>query len=131
MISGGARSSTPLHVVTLTPFYPTASDDANGCFVAEPLPIVAQFGIHNSVLAVQPWHRGPVSADRHSTAATWIRYVSIPSGLGLASAGAFLFAHIVGRLRTLHREHRIDVLHAHGPLPCGHAAMLAADELKI
>lgn len=99
--------------------------------MAEPLPIVAQFGIHNSVLAVQPWHRGPVSANRDATAATWIRYVSIPSGVGLASAGAFLFAHIVGRLRTLHREHRIDVFHAHGPLPCGHAAMLVARELKI
>ena len=26
-----------LHVLTLTPFYPTDTDDASGCFVAEPL----------------------------------------------------------------------------------------------
>src|SRR5205807_5475775 len=63
--------------------------------------------------------------------ANFIRYFSLPSGVGLASAGAFLFARILGQVRELHRAHKIDVIHAHGPLPCGHAAMLLSRELKI
>ena len=32
--SGGAR---PLHVLTITPFYPKIGNESGGCFVAEPL----------------------------------------------------------------------------------------------
>jgi len=49
----------------------------------------------------------------------------------LPTAGAFVFARIVGRLRELHQAQPIDLIHAHGPLPCGHAAMLLSGELNI
>ena len=34
-----------MRVLTLTPFYPSASDDAEGCFIAEPLRELNQFAI--------------------------------------------------------------------------------------
>src|SRR5436853_7308053 len=113
-----------MHVLTLTPFYPTTQDDANGCFIAEPLSALASLGVHNSVVVAEPFYRE--SAKLHPTAPTAksIQYFSLPSGAGLASAGAFLFARILGQIRKQHRSHKIDVIHAHGPLPCGHAAML-------
>jgi glycosyltransferase involved in cell wall biosynthesis len=124
--------SRPLHVLTLTPFYPTNTDDAAGCFVYEPLLWTSKFGICNTVFAAQPFYRGgKIESDRFSMPAQWIRYFAIPGGLGLPSAGAFLFAQTVGRLREMQREHRIDLIHAHGALPCGHAAMLLSRELGI
>lgn len=121
----------PLHVLTLTPFYPTAEDDANGCFVAEPLAVLAQLGVRNSILTAQPFYRGKLSGNDAAPKAEYRKYFSLPGGFGLASAGAFLFASIVGRVRHLNRERKIDVIHAHGPLPCGHAAMLLGRELGI
>jgi len=120
-----------MHVLTLTPFYPTTQDDANGCFVAEPLSALASLGVRNSVVVGQPFYRE--SAKLHSAApsAKFVRYFSLPSGAGLPTAGAFLLARILGQIRELHLSHKIDVIHAHGPLPCGHAAMLLSRELKI
>src|SRR5437660_910385 len=103
----------PLHVLTLTPFYPTARDDANGCFVAEPLAALAELGAQNSILATQPFYREGERAHPNAPAAHFIRYFSLPGGAGLASAGAFLFARILSRIRELHRQHQIDIIHAH------------------
>src|SRR5271157_5903604 len=85
-------TSTRMRVLTLTPFYPTASDDAAGCFIAEPLRQLVEFGVNSCVVAVQPLHRSRAGASTIPPIATWVRYPSIPSGIGLASAGAFLYA---------------------------------------
>lgn len=121
----------PIHVLTITPFYPSQNDDAAGCFVAEPLDALANSGIANTVFAVQPFYRAKVRARGTGVPAVWLRYFSLPGGVGLPTAGAFVFARIVGRVRALHRFHRVDVVHAHAPLPCGHAAMLLSAELGI
>jgi len=42
-----------------------------------------------------------------------------------------VFAHCVAKLRERHRARPIHVIHAHGALPCGHAAMLLSRELGI
>ncbi len=129
--SKAKEPARPLHVLTLTPFYPSAHDDASGCFVAEPLEAVAETGVANTVFAVQPFYRGKLRAKESGVPAHWLGYFSLPGGVGLPTAGAFLFARIVGRVRELQRSHRIDVIHAHAPLPCGHAAMLLSAELGI
>jgi glycosyltransferase involved in cell wall biosynthesis len=121
----------PIHVLTLTPFYPSEHDDAGGCFVSEPLDWLAKYGVMNSVIAVQPFYRGKLRARHSGVSARWIRYFSLPGGFGLPTAGAFLFARIVGLVRELQRSQRIDLVHAHAPLPCGHAAMLVSAELGI
>jgi len=123
--------SSPLHVLTLTPFYPSASDDAIGCFVAEPLDVLAKSGVANTVFAAQPFYRGRVQSKASGVPARWVRYFSLPGNVGLPTAGAFLFARIVGQVRELHRCHPIDLVHAHAPLPCAHAAMLLNTELGI
>lgn len=120
-----------MHVLTLTPFYPSENDDAGGCFVAEPIEALARAGVRNTVLAVQPFYRGRLRARKSEVTAEWLRYFSLPGGLGLPSAGAFLFARVVGKVRELQQSQPIDLVHGHGPLPCGHAAMLMSAELKL
>ncbi len=125
------QTRTPLHVLTLTPFYPSDGDDSAGCFVAEPLAALSNIGIVNTVLAVQPFYRKKLRAPGNAVSAKWLRYFSLPGGLGLPTAGAFVFARIVSEVRALQQKQRIDVVHAHGPLPCGHAAMLLCAELGL
>jgi teichuronic acid biosynthesis glycosyltransferase TuaC len=131
--SQGHRShnAAPIHVFTLTPFYPSEQDDAAGCFVSEPLEELAKAGVRNTVFALQPIYRARQRARASAVSAQWLRYLSLPGGFGLPSAGAFAFARIVNRLRQLHASQPVDLIHAHGPLPCGHAAMLASAELNI
>jgi glycosyltransferase involved in cell wall biosynthesis len=80
---------------------------------------------------VQPFYRGRVRGADNGVTAEWVRYFSLPSDTGLPTAGAFLFARIVSRLRELHNQRQVDLIHAHGPLPCGHAAMLLSAELGV
>jgi glycosyltransferase involved in cell wall biosynthesis len=125
------RSARALHILTLTPFYPTDQDDAAGCFISEPLAWLEKAGVHNTVFAVQPVYRGVLRASESAVTARWLRYLSFPGGFGLPSAGAFLFARVVSQFRKLHASQHIDLIHAHGPVPCGHAAMLLSAELDI
>ena len=133
-MSGGeeaASSTGRLHILTLTPFYPTARDDANGCFVAEPLTALSKLGVVHSIFAVAPVYRKVVPLSSGAPPAQWVRYLAFPGGLGLASSGAFLFSRLLSRVRGLHTRMPIDLIHAHGPLPAGHAAMLLQRELGI
>jgi glycosyltransferase involved in cell wall biosynthesis len=122
---------TLMQVLTLTPFYPTASDDATGGFIAEPLREMEQFGVTSCVVAVQPSYRSRAGSNAVAPPATWIRYPCMPGGIGLASAGAFLYASLISKVRRLHQSQRIDLIHAHAALPCGHAAVLLSRELNI
>lgn len=126
-----SKGRGPIHVLTLTPFYPSERDDAAGCFIAEPLEWLARTGVVNTVFAVQPFYRGKLHTRGSDVPAKWLRYFSLPGGFGLPTAGAFLFATFVARVRELHRVQRIDLLHAHAALPCGHAAMLLSAELGL
>ncbi len=121
----------PLHVLTLTPFYPSDYDEAAGCFVAEPLEALAKTGVVNTVFAAQPAYRKSTARRDSGWHAEWLRYLSLPGGLGLPTAGAFLFARIVGRVRELRKLGQIDLVHAHAPLPGGHAALLLSMELGV
>ena len=124
-------SRNPLHVLTLTPFYPSRDDDASGCFVSEPLACLAKVGLRNTVFVAQPLYGRRHHANDSGVSAEWLRHFALPGALGVPIAGAFVFARIVGRVRTLHRLQPIDLIHAHGSIPCGHAAMLLSNELGI
>jgi teichuronic acid biosynthesis glycosyltransferase TuaC len=125
------RSHEPIHVLTLTPFYPSDGNEGRGCFVAEPLEWTEVLEIKNTVYAVQPFYRGRVHPGGSASPAHWIRFPSLPSGLGLPSSGAFLFARLVRKARELHGANPIDIIHAHGALPCGHAAALLSRALAV
>lgn len=127
-----AVTSNPktLHVLTLTPFYPNSKNEVSGCFIAEPLKLIEEMGVEHSVFAAQSLYQGKASPDAKNPA-QWARYFSLPGGLGLSSAGAFLFANLISRVRSLHQRKPIDLIHAHATLPCGHAAMLLAQQLGI
>jgi teichuronic acid biosynthesis glycosyltransferase TuaC len=128
---GEKNHQRAMRVLTLTPFYPTASDDAEGCFIADPLRELEEFGVNSCVVAVQPLHRTSAGSGAITPAASWVRYPCLPGGVGLASAGALLYARLISKARKLHRSQPIDLIHAHAALPCGHAAVLLSRELKI
>jgi glycosyltransferase involved in cell wall biosynthesis len=120
-----------LNVLTITPFYPTASDDAGGCFIAEPLAELAKLGVANEIFAVSPRHHAIGPLHPQAPRATSIQYAAIPSNWGLASSGSFLASSMRSWIRKLRDERRVDLIHAHSALPCGHAAMLLGRELGI
>jgi glycosyltransferase involved in cell wall biosynthesis len=126
-----AKRRERLHVLTLTPFYPSENDQGAGSFVAEPLPWLARLGVDHDVYALYPVYRKKVQPCDPAPSGRWLRYFSLPGGFGLPTAGAFAFARIVGPIRELHVRQPIDLIHAHGALPCGHAAMLLSKELGI
>jgi glycosyltransferase involved in cell wall biosynthesis len=119
-----------LHVLTLTPFYPSDADEVNGCFVAESLAPLRARGVVSSVIAVASIYQ---SRRRPSSKypAEWIRYVSLPGNFGLSTAGRFLGVTVLTKVKRLHRRAPIDVIHAHAALPCGYAAAEISQRLGI
>src|SRR5450631_1537396 len=97
----GLDTQLNLHTLILTPFYPTDRDDAQGCFVSEPLPALAALGVRSTVFAARPFYRPAEHAGSEATLAEFIRYASLPGGWGLSGAGGFLFARILARVREL------------------------------
>lgn len=130
-LSGRRSGTKPLHVLTLTPFYPIAGDDAAGCFVAEPLAYLDEFGIRNSVIATRPFYRGTVKKNTDVASATWVRYAALPGLAGLSTAGRALYWQIRAAVERLNAAQPLSLIHAHGALPCGHAALLLARSLRV
>ena len=120
-----------LHVLTLTPFYPLEHDDGAGCFVAEPLAVLARAGIKNNVVVATPFYRTAQIVSRKSQPATSVKYVSLPKGFGLASAGFFLSRRLLPLVRGIDQHTPFHLIHAHGALPCGYAALLISNALGI
>ena len=122
--------SRSVHVLTLTPFFPSCEDEVNGCFVKEPLDFLRAEDVTSSVIAVSPIHH-PRKNSTARAAAEWVRYPQIPGTMGLASAGRGLDMRLRLLVNDLHRRKPIDIIHAHAALPCGHAALLMAQRLKV
>ena len=129
-MSRAAGVASGLHVLTLTPFFPSDKNEVSGCFVAEPIEQFKQFGVDSSVIAVSPIYHSRKQPSP-SAAADWVRYPQLPGTVGLSSAGKLLYARLLGRIRQLHSVKPIDVIHAHAALPCGHAAALLSRRLNI
>lgn len=119
-----------LHVLTLTPFYPSDISEVNGCFVAESLKELNAKGVLSSVIGVDSiYHSRRTSIPLYP--AQWVRFPQFPGNFGLATAGRFLSATLFTKITQLHQHSPIDVIHAHSALPCGHAAALISQRLGI
>jgi|ERR1700722_2541329 len=119
-----------LHVLTLTPFFPSKGDEVSGCFIAETLRQTAALGVLSSVIAVSTiYHARP--RPHPEFPAEWIRYPQLPGNFGLATAGVSLGTVLLAKIRQLHRRSPIHVIHAHAALPCGQAAAFLSQRLKI
>ncbi|MGA8764877.1 MAG: glycosyltransferase [Candidatus Sulfotelmatobacter sp.] len=126
----GAPLARPLHLLTLTPFYPSEGDEVRGCFVSETLRQLEVCGVTSSVIGVDTiYHARKQSCP--GAPADWVRYAQLPGNFGLSSAGGILGAFILDRVRKLHRKSPIDLIHAHAALPCGHAAAFLSKRLGI
>jgi glycosyltransferase involved in cell wall biosynthesis len=126
-----AAATRTLRVLTLTPFYPTANDVSQGCFIAEPLARTSGLNISNEVVAVQPFYRPRLRVLKTSVASQSVSYFSLPGNWGLATAGRFLAKRMRDALLASHAREPFDLVHAHASLPCGHAAAILGKELKI
>jgi teichuronic acid biosynthesis glycosyltransferase TuaC len=131
MTASGAPRTMSLHVLTITPFYPRSGDESGGCFVAEPLVALAKQGVQSTVFAVNPFYRPAAAPSQSSVKAHGFRYPALPGGSGLASAGFGLFLRLLVSAKRFHEQNPIDIVHAHGALPCGHAAQLLSRHLKV
>jgi len=129
-MSRAAEVGPGLHVLTLTPFFPSAQNEVSGCFIAEPIEQLKQLGVESSVIAATPIYRAKKKPSS-SAPAEWVRYPQVPGNLGLSSAGKLLYTRLRGRVRKLHGVKPIDVIHAHAALPCGNAAALLSLRLNI
>jgi glycosyltransferase involved in cell wall biosynthesis len=125
------NANRQLRVLTLTPFYPSAEDGSQGGFIAEPLRRMETRAIENHVVAVQPFYRRRVHGAESGPASCWETYFSLPGNLGLPIAGAFLASRLLRSIREMHAVRTFDLIHAHGALPCGHAARVIAGKLGI
>jgi glycosyltransferase involved in cell wall biosynthesis len=122
--------SSGLHVLTLTPFFPSVGDEVSGCFIAESLRYLAAQGVASSVIAVDSiYHRRREPSPQYP--AQWVRYPQLPGNFGLSSAGGFLGAALLPKIKKLHERSPISLIHAHAALPCGHAAAFLSRHLKI
>jgi len=119
-----------LHVLTLTPFYPSAGDEVSGCFVAELLEQLKSEDVTSTVMAVGNVYH-PRKVAEHNKPAIWFRYLQFPGIAGLSSAGALLYSGIRAKVRRLHQLRPINLIHAHAALPCGHAAALLTKDLGV
>jgi len=120
----------PLHVLTLTPFFPFAANPVYGTYVSDPITQFAKFGLRSTVIGVSPLHhkrRQPMP----SAPVQWMRYPTFPGNAGLTTAGFFLYRRLVRFAQSLHQRDTVDVIHAHATLPCGHAAYLLAEKLNV
>ena len=118
-----------LRVLTITPFFPSLKDPAQGCFVAEPLARFGPMGIESRVLAVNPFYRPLETA--YVKWSEWARYACLPGNAGLVTSGPFLASSARKRIRQFDNDFRIDLIHAHAALPCGQAASTLAEELGV
>jgi glycosyltransferase involved in cell wall biosynthesis len=119
-----------LHVLILTPFYPSAGDEVTGCFVAELLEQLKSEDVTSTVMAVgNVYHPRKVAGD--SKPAIWFRYLQFPGIVGLSSAGLLLHSGIRAKVRRLHQQRPIDLIHAHAALPCGDAAARLTRDLGV
>jgi glycosyltransferase involved in cell wall biosynthesis len=130
VLRAGRGGKSALHVLTLTPFFPSAGDEVSGCFIAESTRALAEFGVTSNIIAAAPMHHRR-KEPAPSAPADWVRYPQIPGNLGLSSAGRSLYLRLLVQAQRLHRERPIDVIHAHAALPCGQAAALLSRHLGI
>jgi teichuronic acid biosynthesis glycosyltransferase TuaC len=131
-MSQKSHPASGLHVLTITPFFPSNQNEVNGCFVAEPIEALRQLGVDCTAIAVSALHhprKRPIVGA--GAPAEWVRYPQIPGTFGLASAGRLLYARLLKQVENLHRLKPITVIHAHSALPCGQAAALLSSQLKI
>lgn len=128
---GHACESRPIHVLTLTPFYPSENDEIDGSFVAEPLEYLSDFNVVSTVIAAKPNSWGTFKSSARGPEAFRVRYPQLPGRVAYGSWGLLLYARLAHFVSLLHREHYIDLIHAQSALPCGHAAALLSRQLRI
>ncbi|MEN3334304.1 MAG: teichuronic acid biosynthesis glycosyltransferase TuaC, partial [Blastocatellia bacterium] len=126
-----ACETRPLHVLTLTPFYPHAGNEADGPFVAEPLVHLSKFNIASTVIAAKPISIPAVTPTERFPRPIWVRHLELPGKAAYGSWGWFMYARLRRLVAGLHRRQPIDLIHAHAALPCGHAAALLSQQLRI
>jgi len=86
--------------------------------------------VTSTVMAVgNMYHPRKVAQD--TKPAIWFRYLQFPGIAGLSGAGVLLYSGIRAKVRRLHQQRTIDLIHAHAALPCGDAAARLTKDLGV
>ena len=120
-----------LHVLTLTPFYPSDGDEVSGCFVAEILRELRVYGVASSVIAVDSIYHAQPKDKPGILPPTGFAIRNCPETLACRAQANFLGAVLLAKVRSFIGSSPIHVIHAHAALPCGHAAALLSRRLGI
>lgn len=121
----------PIHVLTLTPFYPYEENEADGPFVAEPLEHLSKLQITHTVIAAKPLSHRLIRPTEGFLKPIWVRHLQLPGKAAYGSWGLFMYVRLARMVARLHRNHKIDIIHAHAALPCGEAALFLSRQLRI
>ncbi len=131
MVEASSSASSPLHVLTITPFYPSQQDEVDGCFVAEPIEHLADFNVKSTIIATKPSTQAPFTASAQAPEAICVRFPYVPFNSCWAAWGLSIYARVARMVTRLHGEHKFDLIHAHSSVPCGHPAAILARRLRI
>ena len=126
-----ACESRRIHVLVLTPLYPCQGDEADGCFIADSIECLSKSNIEFTTIAVKPWSRSSYKTSDLVPAAIWARFPYVPTRAGWAGWGLSIYARVAPFVRRLHRRKKIDLIHAHCAVPCGHPAAILARQLGV
>jgi glycosyltransferase involved in cell wall biosynthesis len=126
-----ACESRRIHVLVLTPLYPCQGDEADGCFIADSIECLSELNIDFTTIAVKPWSRSSYRTSDKVPKATWARFPYVPTRAGWAGWGLSIYARVAPFVKRLNRRKRIDLIHAHCAVPCGHPASILARHLGV
>ena len=132
-----------MKLLTLAPYFPSPVGPSHGLFILDQLLALRDSGVESENIAATPWAPQLLAGvsdrfksltetpDRESVAGlavTHQRYLKAPGRHLAATAGLSLAASLA---RRLNHFDDIDVIHAHGALPCGHAAYALSKLLGV
>jgi glycosyltransferase involved in cell wall biosynthesis len=126
-----ACESRRIHVLVLTPLYPCRGDEADGCFIADSIQCLSKFNIDFTTIAVKPWSRSSFKVSDQAPKAIWARFPYVPTRAGWAGWGISIYARVAPFVKRLHQRKRIDLIHAHCAVPCGHPAAILSRHLGV
>ncbi len=132
-----------IRVLVLTSLFPPRPGEKQGNFVLDQVRALAAQGADVTVLVARPWlppflrsaaseSKRPLDVNQYATEPFRVEnasFFSLPR-YSLGTRAAKFITRLVPAIREIHGDKSIDVIHAHG-LPLGHAAVVAATELRI
>ena len=135
-----------MKVLIMTHLYPHLNNPNSGTFVHEQVVELQKQGVEVVVLCSLPRSWKLLSSVSHKwknyyeqspygeldgVPVYFDNYLAIPRNAFHHTSGTRMYRGIVDKVTTLHEKHGFDLIHSHGALPDGYAAIKLGDKFKI